>query len=318
MTSESKPEKDWRLLEQLVANFERVLAPLNAVIKSPDRLMDHDSKHPREVDVSIRYTLGSVPILITVECRNRDRVEDAIWIEQLAEKKRALRANATIAVSTSGFGQPAQRKAKRCCIELRHVGSIRDADVERWFQTVFVTVSYLTYEALTLGIVWPDGKFPEGVPSAMDFKLADVWSSPVFLEGPERKAVSLSDLMAGGWDHLQPPDLPPVGGSTKRFICITPEHTDGLFHRLEGKDHKVEKVELAVEIRHFKETVLPQIVREYARPGDKVFAYAGQGRLTTGLQKPIDFVIIKKPGSNRLTLTYGDEGPWWKRKRKKK
>ena len=53
--------------------------------QAPDtKAQDKETKKEREVDVSIRYPVGSVSILITVECRRRGRVEDCTWIEQLA------------------------------------------------------------------------------------------------------------------------------------------------------------------------------------------------------------------------------------------
>ena len=48
--------------------------------------MDKITNQPREVDASIRYQVGSVPILITIECRDRVAVQDSTWIEQLVQK----------------------------------------------------------------------------------------------------------------------------------------------------------------------------------------------------------------------------------------
>ena len=58
--------------------------PTGAVIKSPDYIPDIFTGQAREIDVSIRCKIGSVEILITVECRDRVRTEDVTWIEQLA------------------------------------------------------------------------------------------------------------------------------------------------------------------------------------------------------------------------------------------
>jgi hypothetical protein len=77
----------WREFELLVARIEKQLSPLGAIIKSPDSIIDKVSGSPREVDASIRYVVGSTPILITIECRNREKLQDDTWIEQLAKKK---------------------------------------------------------------------------------------------------------------------------------------------------------------------------------------------------------------------------------------
>ena len=91
-------EEEWRQFERLVARIERDLAPKGAVVRSPDRLPDLVTGSVREVDASIRFTVGSAPILITIECRRRAAVQDDTWIEQLAAKKEKLGAAKTIAV----------------------------------------------------------------------------------------------------------------------------------------------------------------------------------------------------------------------------
>jgi hypothetical protein len=90
----------WKEFEQLIARIERAIAPSGAELKSPDQLPDKVTGELREVDVSIRYKVGTCPILITIECRDRSKVEDVTWIEQLAEKKRFIGASMTLAVSS--------------------------------------------------------------------------------------------------------------------------------------------------------------------------------------------------------------------------
>ncbi len=63
--------KDWREFEKRVARIEAALAPSGAVVKSPDRVRDLVTGSYREVDASIRYKVGTVPVLITIECRKR-------------------------------------------------------------------------------------------------------------------------------------------------------------------------------------------------------------------------------------------------------
>jgi len=77
----------WRQFEKLVALIESHLSPRGAIIKSPDYIPDRITGQLREIDASIRYQVGSVPILITIECRDRTSEEDVIWIEQLVSKR---------------------------------------------------------------------------------------------------------------------------------------------------------------------------------------------------------------------------------------
>lgn len=115
---------DWREFEKLVARIERALAPRGAIVKSPDRVRDLYTGSLREVDASIRYKIGTTPILITVECRKRDSVQDDTWMEQLATKKHKIGAAKTIAVSSSGFTAPATETARYLGIEVRRIRKI--------------------------------------------------------------------------------------------------------------------------------------------------------------------------------------------------
>src|ERR1043165_7781512 len=64
--------KAWRDFEELVARIEALYLPTGAIVKSPDRIPDKDTGRLREVDVSIRMTVGSTVILIlTSTSRNR-------------------------------------------------------------------------------------------------------------------------------------------------------------------------------------------------------------------------------------------------------
>jgi hypothetical protein len=117
-----KPRRG-RDLEQLVALLEKILGP-TADVRSPDRLADRDTGEPREVDVSIRSTVGSTTVLAIGECRDRQATQDATWIEQLAEKALSVGAKWAIAVSKAGFFEPAIKKAAARGVEIRVLESI--------------------------------------------------------------------------------------------------------------------------------------------------------------------------------------------------
>ncbi len=122
----SSRKQDWKLFEETVAQIEKVLAPKGAVVKSPDRITDLITKQQREVDASIRYLQGSSPVLITIECRHRKKIQDDMWIEQLVTKQKKIGATKTIAVSSKGFTKPAQITAEEFGIELRTCVEVPD------------------------------------------------------------------------------------------------------------------------------------------------------------------------------------------------
>ena len=125
-----------RELELLVSRIEGALAPVGAAIRSPDRIPDLITGELREVDVSVRHCVGSVELLVTVECRDRSRHEDVIWIEQLVTKRDHIGAAHTIAVSSTGFSAPAIAMAKRHGISTRIIGELSDTDIREWIDKV--------------------------------------------------------------------------------------------------------------------------------------------------------------------------------------
>src|SRR5260370_32230520 len=138
----------------------------------------------------------------------------------------------------------------------------------------------------------------------------------MFLEGPTRKEISAEDLLEEvDWKMSQAPH-PAIGASRQDVVSIVPNPGTELYFRYGGKDFLLRRVELILKVSNFRETVLVEKLHQYAGDG-KVLAYAGQGKVTTGLERPIDFVILKKADSDRITVM-ARPLPWWKRKRKKR
>lgn len=131
-------DKSWQEFEELVAVIEKQLAPKGAIVKSPDRIIDKITGRKREVDASIRFQIGSVPILITIECRKRKKVQDDTWLEQLATKKEKIGAQQTIAVSSTSFTQSAIETAKNYGIELRRISDINDTTITGWVEKIII------------------------------------------------------------------------------------------------------------------------------------------------------------------------------------
>ncbi len=134
--STQKPE--WRSFEELVALVERHLAPKGAIVRSPDRIPDKTTGQLREVDASVRYQVGSIPVLITIECRDRTSREDVTWIEQLISKRDSVGASVTVAVSSTGFSLPAIEKARSRGIEIRLLREVSEDAVREWAQKLEV------------------------------------------------------------------------------------------------------------------------------------------------------------------------------------
>lgn len=131
--------REGRDFEQLIEKLEKILLPEKAVITSPDFILDKITGQKREVDISIKMEVGSVPILIIIECRDRQADQDTTWIEQLYTKTCDLNANKVIAVSSSGFSDNAVTKASHYGMETRTYGDISAEDIKDWCKIEFIT-----------------------------------------------------------------------------------------------------------------------------------------------------------------------------------
>jgi hypothetical protein len=117
-------------------------------------LLDKTSGQRREVDVSIRMTVGSVPVLILVECRDRRKPAGSDWIEQIAQKAVNVRAAKVVAVSASGFTSGAVKMARTLAIETRRIREITADHVRDWCRigevVIFHAKSVLHHTSLEL------------------------------------------------------------------------------------------------------------------------------------------------------------------------
>jgi hypothetical protein len=137
-----------REFELLIKKIEETLLPENAVITSPDFITDKITGQNREVDISIRSNIGTIPILIVIECRDRQGDEDTTWIEQLHTKTCDINANKIIAVSSSGFSGNAIKKGIHYGIETRTFNDITLADIKDWCNIEFLVMYYRNYQML--------------------------------------------------------------------------------------------------------------------------------------------------------------------------
>lgn len=183
----SNSSKEWRAFEKLVARIEKTLVPRGALVKSPDRVLDKITNRMREIDASIRYQIGTTPILITIECRKRRRVSDDTWIEQLAKKREKLGAATTVAVSSTSFSESAIKTARISNIELRRIEEIGADEILGWlkisvYQHFLVKSILQNFEIQVYGggDAEKEGQAIPLIPEAAQSLESDIFNSPLF------------------------------------------------------------------------------------------------------------------------------------------
>lgn len=118
--------------ELVLKELESLTLRNQAEIKSPDYIIDVVTGINREVDISIRHKIGTHEFLTVIECRDRKGKEDVTWIEQIVTKTKDIKANKVLAVSTSGFTNPAKEKAKHENIILRTLRDFKAEEIIEW------------------------------------------------------------------------------------------------------------------------------------------------------------------------------------------
>jgi len=217
----------WREFEKLIARIEQAMAPEGATVTSPDRIADNVTGQLREVDAAIRYKVGTCPILITIECRDRSSIEDVTWIEQLAEKKRGIGAAMTVAVTSSHFSGPAVKKAAASGIELRTLAEASPNDFVQWLRFQNVVLDLSEWSVANLAFDLYDG--PKGPPPPDTTISSSVQQSlrekghlaPILIRNSDGKRFHIENILIE-WcksnGTIFPPDLPTDGSKVQQNL----------------------------------------------------------------------------------------------------
>lgn len=83
-------------------------------VTSPAFLYDPFSERKREIDVLVEFSDNdNCNRKLAIECRDRNKIQDVTWIEQLQQKKEDLSLDYILATTTTNFTQSAINKARK-------------------------------------------------------------------------------------------------------------------------------------------------------------------------------------------------------------
>jgi hypothetical protein len=184
-----------RDFEEMVARIEGGLAPFGANVKSPDYIPDKVTGTDKEVDVSIRYRIGTAEVLVVIECRDRSEMEESTWIEQIATKSRDIGAAVTIAVSSSGFTEPAIKKANGHNILLRTTQDVEAKDVAQWLSVEEASFRYNLRELIKLQVQLYESSEGTAVVDEVQARFArDAADAGLFVQIADGRTVTVNEL----------------------------------------------------------------------------------------------------------------------------
>lgn len=298
--------KEWREFEELVARIEHTLSPAGAIVKSPDRIVNNMTGKKREVDASIRYTIGTVPILITVECRKRKDKQDDTWIEQLVTKKQNLGAAQTIAVTSKGISEPAKTNARFYGIEVRTISEINQKEMLGWIK--IKQIQHVTHHPAIVGKVRLKMYLPPNEsggmlhPSVAKMVEADPGGSRVLVRHSDGKTFSLNkvfDAAVQNWLDIH--SRVPLDG-TKVRKNVTIDFPKGMFHILTDKGPRdLARLLLSVDV-HVTVVTVPVPGIGFSYTGSGAQSVYGVEATTELFGKSVVVSFLKKEGSDILHM----------------
>src|SRR6185436_3376960 len=125
--------------------IHELLESENAQVTWNDRIPDPDNpQQNRQIDITVK----SSDSFIIIECRLHRSPQDVQWIEELIGRRESLRADSVIAVSSSGFTEGAERKAKAFGVILRNFSELSEEEIRSWGKKTLVTINFLRFEDL--------------------------------------------------------------------------------------------------------------------------------------------------------------------------
>jgi hypothetical protein len=133
--------------EQKIHRIHELLEGSGADVTWNDHIPDPDNPiQARQIDVTVRRD----ETLTMIECRDRREPQDVTWIEELIGRRASLKADAAIAVSSSGFTAGALSKAKQFDIICRHFFELTNLEIDAWGRRVALTLYFYEYSDLKL------------------------------------------------------------------------------------------------------------------------------------------------------------------------
>lgn len=120
-------------------------------ITSPAMLYDKTTNSQREVDVLVEYIDDKgLNRKIGIECRDRKKVEDSMWIEQLTTKKEDLELDYIVATTTRNFTKNAVKKAAVHGVIIERAETFDEKSVNQLSNDLYLDIFFLKFEFINI------------------------------------------------------------------------------------------------------------------------------------------------------------------------
>lgn len=106
----------WQSFEDLVADIQKDLSP-NALVTPNDKIIGK-SGQTRQIDVSVRETVGQFELLIVIDCKDYKKRVDIKCVEEFMGLVEDVGANKAAIVAAGGYTDGAKKRALQAGIDL--------------------------------------------------------------------------------------------------------------------------------------------------------------------------------------------------------
>ena len=285
-------------LEIMMANLQSYLGPEGIDVKLREKFYNPESgRLIGEIDITVRGEFGTSKFFFGIECRDRpaNGTQGLPWIREIVGKKRQLKPDKMIAVSSTGFTADAQQFADEESIDLITIADPTDGVLKEWFK--ILDVSYTDWRIavtrpLTLNLV---DRTREGPAAEMLNNVRG--GDPVFIMPPfDMRPRSFESLVC----TMVQSQLPQFNGPVQGMYI---EISSPLSIILGGQVYPLRNAVTEIDIVPHTD-VVRALLNVCHRLGDnRVIAMTGRAEVTIKGKQMIFFVIVKKDNNTNGTMS---------------
>jgi hypothetical protein len=212
----------WKSFEELVAKIQADLAG-DAVVTHNDKITGKRTGASRQIDVSIRKTVGQFELLIVIDCKDYGRPLDVKDVEEFMGLAQDVGAHKAGMVAAKGFSDTAKKRAQDAGIELYRVVDTDDHD---WKSIIGIpaVIEFTGVTKFSLSFAAVAGE-PFVPPDATDLR------GLIIFDEQEQALGTVRDLIGQKWNAREIPELP----SEYRDVQVAPNpskfKSGGRFYR---------------------------------------------------------------------------------------
>ena len=135
MSEKSDPK--WKRFEALVAKLQQEFSP-NAKVTLNDKIKGRRTGIERQIDISVRQTIGQFDMLIVIDCKDYSSAVDVKGVEEFLGLVDDVGANKSALVASGGFTQTAKTRAKDAGVDIYSLVDAEDHDWRSFVAIPFV------------------------------------------------------------------------------------------------------------------------------------------------------------------------------------